>query len=126
MKTVIAKTVLYRNDDGPKRYTITIYLPERDPLPGGDFRCGVKISGDKIRYVHGIDSFQALNLAFVYIGTKAMQLLRSKTTLYHDKALKHEYDIKLLMLNDYRKFEKLSKNRNTQAPSAGIRPAIRK
>jgi hypothetical protein len=42
---------------------VRIGLPERDPLPGGDFRVLVEIEGfDKLyaRHFHGVDELQAL------------------------------------------------------------------
>ncbi len=68
--TVIARRVLYL---GPtrKRITVSVEAPEPDPPPGtGDWRCGYRIAGLGLRgrrYAHGIDAFQALQLAMVAI-----------------------------------------------------------
>jgi hypothetical protein len=42
---------------------VRIGLPERDPIPGGDFRVLVEIDGfdePYARYFHGVDELQAL------------------------------------------------------------------
>jgi hypothetical protein len=47
---------------------VTIGAPEPDPARGRDFRCPFQVTGlsdDSVHYAHGVDSFQALNLAFV-------------------------------------------------------------
>lgn len=49
---------------------VTIGAPEPDPLPGGNFRCAFQVIGlsdDSVHYSYGVDSLQALNLAFAGI-----------------------------------------------------------
>jgi len=54
---------------GPAERTVVLRIgaPEKDPAHRGDFRCPfqvVGLSNDGVQYAHGVDSFQALNLAF--------------------------------------------------------------
>jgi hypothetical protein len=49
---------------------LSIGSPEPDPVRGGNFRCPFQVVGlsdDSVHYAHGVDSFQALNLAFAGI-----------------------------------------------------------
>ena len=47
--------------------------PERDPAPGGDWQCAFQITGlgeDDVEYAFGVDSVQALQLAFQAVGAR--------------------------------------------------------
>lgn len=47
--------------------------PERDPAPGGDWQCAFQITGlgeDDVQYAFGVDSVQALQLAFQAAGAQ--------------------------------------------------------
>ena len=49
-----------------REVTVRIGRPRRDPDPPGDWRCPVRLIGgdhDAVRWVHGVDSLQALALA---------------------------------------------------------------
>lgn len=57
---------------GPAERTVIVRIgvPEPDPKGGGNFRCPLQVTGlsnDAVQYAHGVDSFQALNLAFAGI-----------------------------------------------------------
>jgi hypothetical protein len=54
---------------GPAERTVCVRIgiPEPDPKGCGNFRCPFQVTGlsnDAVQYAHGVDSFQALNLAF--------------------------------------------------------------
>jgi len=85
MKTAIAKTSLYINSNGLKKITISVYMPERDISPGGNYRCGVRISGGKLRYIYGFDTFQALSLAMWFVRTEVDNIERNNVALYFDR-----------------------------------------
>jgi len=105
---IIAQTILYRKQRGiARRIRIAIAAPEREPLRGREIRCRVSITGEKARYAFGSDSFQALNLAFVYIRSVASAWLRRRQVLYFDRQLKYRYDVQFLILNDASFYEKL-------------------
>ena len=108
MKEIIAQSKLYKLGKTWSSYNIIVYMPERDPILGGDFRCGVKISSNKIKYTHGVDTFQALNLAFVLIHIEAKKLIKEKCKLYLCKDKSCEFDIKTLILHDFSKYLKIS------------------
>ncbi len=98
----IAETKLYQKHLGRVRlFRIAIYAPEPDPLPGGDFRCRLFVTGIRPRYVFGIDTFQALNLAFVLLRSDAKTLLARKQQLYFDPKLEHPFDVKFHLLGDH-------------------------
>ena len=64
---------IYNNQGQVEQLNIYIGKPEPDPLPGGDFRCPVQFIGygdEKVRYAYGIDSMQALTLAFKLIDAR--------------------------------------------------------
>ena len=47
--------------------------PERDPAPGGDWQCAFQITGlgeDDVECAFGVDSVQALQLAFQAVGAR--------------------------------------------------------
>ena len=49
---------------------VRIGVPEPDPRGADNFRCPFQVTGlsnDAVQYAHGVDSFQALNLAFAGI-----------------------------------------------------------
>ena len=49
---------------------VRIGVPEPDPRGADNFRCPFQVTGlsnDAVQYTHGVDSFQALNLAFAGI-----------------------------------------------------------
>jgi hypothetical protein len=100
----IAQTKLYRHAGRWIPFVVAIFKPEPDPLPGGDYRCAVRISGHGTRFVYGLDSFQSLNLAFVYIRSIASRMAEGGIRLYCSKDFGAEFDIKLLMLNDFSRF----------------------
>jgi hypothetical protein len=54
---------------GPAERVVSMRIGTPEPEPGGrDFRCPFQVIGlsdDAVQYVYGVDSFQALNLAFV-------------------------------------------------------------
>ena len=48
--------------DAPWEVVVTIHLPEKDPLPGGDYRVLLQIAGagePYSHYVHGADALHA-------------------------------------------------------------------
>lgn len=108
---IIAETILYRKQRGKVRRTrIAIFRPVRDRRPGWDWRCRVAITGETVPRVHGIDSFQALNLAFVSVRAVITRWLEHKQVLYMDRQMKHRYDehlVRLVFLNDGAFYEKL-------------------
>jgi hypothetical protein len=54
-----------------QRIVISLGTPERDPLPGGDYRCLVKLPGRPSgRHIYGVDSLQALMLALAFINNQ--------------------------------------------------------
>src|SRR6188508_3013962 len=68
--TVIAERELNLRGPADRVVRLAIGVPEPDPLPRGDFRCPFQVIGlsdDSVHYAHGVDSFQALNLAFAGI-----------------------------------------------------------
>jgi hypothetical protein len=65
--TVIAERELLLRGPADRIVRASIGAPELDPARGGDFRCPFQVVGlsdDSVHYAHGVDSFQALNLAF--------------------------------------------------------------
>jgi hypothetical protein len=103
---IIAETILYRRKSARvQRVRIAISAPEHDPVV--DVRCRVAISGEPVHFSHGMDSFQALNLAFIYVRTVVAVWLKRKQKLYFDRKLKHRYDARFLILNDASFYEKL-------------------
>lgn len=65
---VIAERELQLRGPADRIVRVRIGAPEPDPVQGGDFRCAfqvVGLSNDAVHHAHGVDSFQALNLAFV-------------------------------------------------------------
>lgn len=107
---IIAETILYRKERGKaKRIRIAIFRPERDLRPGWDWRCRIAITGKTVPRIHGIDSFQALNLAFVIVRSVVLVWLKRRHVLYMDRQMKHRYDehlIRLMFLNDASFYEK--------------------
>jgi len=98
----IAETKLYEMHSGRvRRFRISVYAPERDPLPNGDFRCRLFVTGLRARYAFGIDTFQALNLAFALLRIEAKAMLGRRQRLYFDHQLKQQFDIKLHLLGDH-------------------------
>lgn len=68
--TPIAERELHLRGPAERVARVTIGAPEPDPLPGRDFRCPYQVIGlsdDSVHYSYGVDSFQALNLAFAGI-----------------------------------------------------------
>jgi hypothetical protein len=68
--TAIAERELNLRGPAERVVRVAIGVPEPDPLPRGDFRCPFQVVGlsdDSVHYAHGVDSFQALNLAFAGI-----------------------------------------------------------
>jgi hypothetical protein len=66
----IAERELHLRGPADRVVRAIIGAPEPDPLRGGDFRCPFQVTGlsdDAVQYAHGVDSFQALNLAFAGI-----------------------------------------------------------
>lgn len=67
---VIARRILQLAPD-MKRITVIVETPEPDPESrNGDWRCAFRISGlgqARKQYAYGIDSFQSLQLAMVWI-----------------------------------------------------------
>jgi hypothetical protein len=108
---IIAQTILYRKVRGEaKRIRIAIAKPERDLRPGWDWRCRISITGDASRRVHGIDSFQALNLAHIVVRAVVSVWLKRRHVLYMDRQMTYRYDehlIRMVFLNDASSYEKL-------------------
>lgn len=68
--TALAERELHLQGPADRVVRVAIGAPEPDPLPGGDFRGPFQVIGlsdDSVHYAHGVDSFQALNLAFAGI-----------------------------------------------------------
>ena len=110
MKTIIAHTKLYKfKNNNRSVFQIKIYQPNLD-RNNTDYLCCVSVTGKGMRKIYGIDSFQALNLAFVYIHSIANELIINNVKLYFDKNSKFEFDIKSLILHDHSKYLKYTKN----------------
>lgn len=67
--------------DKPDRVTLRVAAPERDPLPGGDWRCRYAVLGlgdPVLRYAYGVDTLQALQLAMAglanHVRAQAVEL----------------------------------------------------
>lgn len=63
---VVERTFERHTAAGGAEVRMAVGRPERDPAPGGDWRCRLVVSGlpDPVdRYVYGIDGLQALLLA---------------------------------------------------------------
>lgn len=61
--------------------TLAIGRPDRDPLPGGDWRCRYRVTGlgdDSVRAAFGVDPLQALLLAVYKIQVELSE--RARTT----------------------------------------------
>lgn len=107
---IVAETTLYRKQgDKARRFRIAIHRPERDPRHTFDFRCRIDLTGEKPRFSHGIDTFQALNLAFVCLRGAVADLVKRRCAFYFDRQLKHRYDVQTLIFNDMSFYEKLGK-----------------
>jgi hypothetical protein len=57
---------------GPDERTVSVRIgiPEPDPASPDNFRCPYQVTGlsdDSVKYAHGVDTLQALNLAFAGI-----------------------------------------------------------
>ncbi len=110
---VIAETKLYEKHSGRvRRFRIAVYAPERDPLPNGDFRCRLFVTGRRPRYAFGIDTFQALNLAFASLRIEARDMLARKQRLYFDHKLEHPFDVRLHLLGDHSVYLKYRANKS--------------
>lgn len=95
-----------------RRITVTINAPERDPLPGGDYRCLVTIRGlGQKRYVCGIDSLQSLMLATVFLSREINALNGHGHRFYLSKSGGDAVDLALLWQADLTKFEKLCRTK---------------
>jgi hypothetical protein len=104
---IIAETILYRKQRGTaQRVRIAIHRPERDLKPDGDVRCRVEITGAKPRLLYGVDSFQALNMAFVYLRTQAEGWMKRRQEWFFDRRLRFPYHIDVHILNDLTRFER--------------------
>ena len=69
------------------------------------FDCG---SGGRLAFKIGektVDSFQALNLAFVFVQALARGWLKNRVVMYCDRKLTYRYDIETLILNDLSRSE---------------------
>ena len=107
---IIAKTVFYRKQRGKARsIRIAIHLPEQDPRYPDTMRCRINLTDEKLRFSYGIDSFQALNLAFVILRAVVARLVKSRCVFYFDRQLKYRYDVQALIFNDASFYEQLGK-----------------
>lgn len=107
---IVAETTLYRKQGGKaRRFRIAIHRPERDPRFPADFRCRIDLTGETTRFSHGVDSFQALNLAFVLLRGAVAGLVRRRCAFYSDRRLKHRHDVQTLIFNDTSFYEKLGR-----------------
>ena len=103
MKEVIAELKLWRSEKGsPRTHRVAIKVPERDS--DGDFSCSVFISSVGWKSVFGVDSFRALDNAFVYIRGCAEKWKKDKVNLFFDRRLTQAYDIDFLILHDHSRF----------------------
>lgn len=105
-----------------RRITVTIHAPEKDPLPGGDYRCLVTIRGLRHkRYACGIDSLQSLMLATVFLDREINALTGHGHRFYMSKSGEDAVDLALLWQADITKFEKLgrTKQASRRQPAAG-------
>jgi hypothetical protein len=102
----------FKKGRGDRRSIIFIIgKPERDPLPGGDYRCLVTIRGlGRKRYVFGVDSLQSLMLAMFYVNAEVNVLCRQGYRFYMSKSGRNELDIRLAWQTDSKKLERLGRN----------------
>jgi hypothetical protein len=73
---VVERTFERLGPSGAADVRLALGRPERDPAPGGDWRCRVVIDGlphAVDRYAYGIDGLQALTLALVMAGADLRQ-----------------------------------------------------
>jgi hypothetical protein len=76
-KILIARrTLTLLNEGKEEELLISLYQPEADPLPGGDWQCLVEIGADN-ELVFGVDSFQALLMGVQYISMKLDEMKKS-------------------------------------------------
>ncbi len=71
-------------ESDPPRIVVRIGKPEPDPAPGGDWRCAFQITGvgdDAVMFAHGVDSVQALQICFQFIGIRLEDLQARGTPL---------------------------------------------
>lgn len=73
---VAQRTLTVINDGKEEELLISLYQPEPDPLPGGDWQCLVEIGTDN-ELVFGVDSFQALLMGVQYISMKLDEMKKS-------------------------------------------------
>jgi|SRR5580698_1513336 hypothetical protein len=108
----VAQSKLWFKKGRAARQPITFMIgkPERDPLPGGNYRCPVTIRGlGKKRHVFGVDSLQSLMLAMFLINTEVNILCRQGYRFYMSKSGKNELDIRLAWQVDSKKLERLGR-----------------
>jgi hypothetical protein len=108
----IAQSKLWIKKGRQERRPITFIIgkPERDPLPGGDYRCLVTIRGlDRKRYVFGVDGLQSLMLAMFYVNTEVNLLCRQGYRFYMSKSGRNELDIRLAWQADSKTLERLGR-----------------
>ena len=70
---VIAERALELRGPAERTVVVRIGVPEADPAGSDNSRCPFQVTGlsdDSVRYAHGVDTLQALNLAFV--GARAL------------------------------------------------------
>ena len=88
--------------------------PERDPLPGGGYRCLVTIRGlGRKRYVYGVDSLQSLMLATVYVNIEINVLSGQGYRFFMSKSGSDALDMPLIWQGDGRKLEGLGRTKRS-------------
>jgi len=98
-----------------RRITVTIGKPERDPLPGGGYRCLVTIRGlGRKRYVFGVDSLQSLMLATFFVNIEINALSRQGCRFFMSKSGGDALDMSLIWQADGRKLIRLFGRANTR------------
>ncbi len=103
-KNVAAKaTLLARGSDGAEReITICVCLPETDPCAdNGDMRCRVEIDGlVEPFYAYGVDSLQALGLAFATLRREIDLLCEKGWEFYHPEDISEPVIFSFLYCGD--------------------------
>jgi hypothetical protein len=88
----------------PRSITVSIGEPEPDPLPGGDHRVRLEISGfdePYEQYVHGVDPIQALLMALWRVPEViALRARGGRVTWLGSDALGFRYGDKLSQEDD--------------------------
>ncbi len=126
MRPIAQSHIWYGKDNGERRrITVMICEPEKDPLPGGDYRCPVTFRGlGRKKYVYGVDSLQSLMLAVVFVNIGIDSLSHQGYHFFMNKSGGDALDMRLIWQADGRKLQRTCRTNKTGKTRPTARIAV--